>query len=393
MNKLHEEPDMNFWIPIDFEKAKDKKTGEKIMKIKGIASTGDIDSEGEILEPVGFDLSRFLSGGFLNWNHQSKTMGAGAIIGEPTAASVNSKGELEVAGVLYNGHPLAESVWNLAETLERNKSKRKLGFSIEGRSLERDPMNPKRITKALLTGLAVTHVPVNTNTYLDLVKGQQKEDFINLEFEDELITKSEDEKYLYEFKVGENGYAINKSFELVEIEKAIIPDIEKESDEKQAKIKKVMSEFKAGTLKSSSGEVVTDKDQALAIAMSEAGIEKTMDVAATRPLIPESLDGKKRNLEPTIKKAILEGIIPIERVSEIIKGGEGSRGGKVIGHTRSGKPIYEHFNHPEHKTFSREDHSDAFETHKKIGKNLKDKQKDFHYKQMEEHSKHIIEEI
>lgn len=36
------------------------------------------------------------------------------------------------------------------------------------------------------------------------------------------------------------------------------------------KFKKVMHEFKAGTLKSSSGRKVTDKDQALAIAFSEA---------------------------------------------------------------------------------------------------------------------------
>lgn len=35
------------------------------------------------------------------------------------------------------------------------------------------------------------------------------------------------------------------------------------------KIEKVMAEFKAGTLRSSSGELVTSRDQALAIAMSE----------------------------------------------------------------------------------------------------------------------------
>lgn len=32
-----------------------------------------------------------------------------------------------------------------------------------------------------------------------------------------------------------------------------------------------MKEFKEGKLKSSSGEIVTDKSQAIAIAMSEAG--------------------------------------------------------------------------------------------------------------------------
>lgn len=43
----------------------------------------------------------------------------------------------------------------------------------------------------------------------------------------------------------------------------------------------------------------------------------------------------------------------------IEKGGEGSRGGKVIGHTKSGKPIYDDSNHPSHKTFSNTDHKEA----------------------------------
>ena len=42
----------------------------------------------------------------------------------------------------------------------------------------------------------------------------------------------------------------------------------------QRKVAKVMREYKAGTLKSSSGEKVTNQKQAVAIAMSEAGMSK-----------------------------------------------------------------------------------------------------------------------
>jgi hypothetical protein len=42
--------------------------------------------------------------------------------------------------------------------------------------------------------------------------------------------------------------------------------------EKQAKISRVLREFKSGKLKSSSGQPVTNKRQALAIALSEAGM-------------------------------------------------------------------------------------------------------------------------
>jgi hypothetical protein len=42
----------------------------------------------------------------------------------------------------------------------------------------------------------------------------------------------------------------------------------------QKKVKKVMSEYKTGTLKSSSGSKVTTRKQAIAIAMSEAGMQR-----------------------------------------------------------------------------------------------------------------------
>jgi hypothetical protein len=45
-------------------------------------------------------------------------------------------------------------------------------------------------------------------------------------------------------------------------------------DKMKAKATKVMREYKSGALKSSSGEKVTKRDQAVAIAMSEAGYKK-----------------------------------------------------------------------------------------------------------------------
>jgi hypothetical protein len=42
----------------------------------------------------------------------------------------------------------------------------------------------------------------------------------------------------------------------------------------QEKVAKVMREYKAGKLKSSSGDKVTNQKQAVAIAMSEAGIKQ-----------------------------------------------------------------------------------------------------------------------
>lgn len=43
---------------------------------------------------------------------------------------------------------------------------------------------------------------------------------------------------------------------------------------KKSKVEKVMGEFKRGTLKSSSGKKVKSRKQAVAIAMSEAGMSR-----------------------------------------------------------------------------------------------------------------------
>jgi hypothetical protein len=72
-------------------------------------------------------------------------------------------------------------------------------------------------------------------------------------------------------------------------------------------------------------------------------------------------------------------ILGVSYEPDIEKGskGEGSRGGKVIGHTKSGKPIYDHFDHKSHKDFTKKDHNDAAKLHmKKFREALKDAKKE-----------------
>ncbi len=71
--------------------------------------------------------------------------------------------------------------------------------------------------------------------------------------------------------------------------------------------------------------------------------------------------------------------------------GEGSKGGKIIGHTKSGKPVYDKFSHLNHKDFTKEDHQDAAKTHNKYKfKNYTsgDKKEDFlrHSKEERKHN-------
>lgn len=85
----------------------------------------------------------------------------------------------------------------------------------------------------------------------------------------------------------------------------------------------------------------------------------------------------------------------------IEKGGEGSRGGKIIGHTKSGKPIYESANHESHKDFTSDEHREADKMHynytsdrsKLKGQKIFGKEKsrersdDYHYEQASLHEK------
>jgi hypothetical protein len=173
---------LRFWVPMEISKAKDAEGNEE-MKIKGIASTIDKDADDENLDPNGFDLSLFKSQGYLNWHHKSST-DPSMIVGEPTKANITKKG-LEIEGMLYGDSPIAKSIYKLAQTLEKNSKTRRLGFSIEGKALERDPLNPKKVTKALITGCAITFLPKNPNTIMNIVKGDY-EDLYQSESDDEI---------------------------------------------------------------------------------------------------------------------------------------------------------------------------------------------------------------
>ena len=65
--------------------------------------------------------------------------------------------------------------------------------------------------------------------------------------------------------------------------------------------------------------------------------------------------------EEIIQKS--EWMKSFEEDSEIEKS-EGARGGRVIGHTKSGKPIYENKKGSTYKNFSKQDHDDAATLHR-----------------------------
>jgi len=171
----------NFFVPVEFEKSKKEDSSKNPydnMVFWGEASDNSKDQEGEVLEPNGFDFSYLLTKGFMNLDHLSKRTGNPKfIIGEPIEAQVKDN-KFYVKGKLYKDSQLARDFWDTIKTLQSSGSSRKPGMSIEGSAVERDPLNPKRITKAYIRNVALTLSPVNANSWVDIVKGKQKEDYV-----------------------------------------------------------------------------------------------------------------------------------------------------------------------------------------------------------------------
>lgn len=158
---------IEFYCPLNISKAKDAE-GNEVMRLAGIASTFDEDADGEFLDPSGFVLEDFSNFGLVNWHHGSSDSPR-TIIGEPHKAEITKKG-LYVEVDLYPSSKMAREVYELAEVMKADSKKRKLGFSIEGTVIERDLTNQKIVKKALITGLAITHMPKNAQTFAEIIK-------------------------------------------------------------------------------------------------------------------------------------------------------------------------------------------------------------------------------
>ena len=236
--------DFNFFVPLsEITKGKDK-NGHEVMIVEGVASTDDQDADDEVLVPEGYILDRFKSMGFINWNHMAKA-DPSKIIGEPIDCYVKNN-KFYIKGMLYPDQKQAKDTYNLIQTLRKSGSSRKLGWSIEGKALQRDPHNPKRIIRALITGVAITPTPVNGNTFVDLVKGEQKEDFVNYEFDE---TANGGKTYILDVVTTDNvRVRVDKNFNII-IGKAMSTDsgralIKESLDKKLVKLNQATSNLK-----------------------------------------------------------------------------------------------------------------------------------------------------
>lgn len=162
----------NWFVPIDtIEKGTDA-NGKETMIIGGVVSdetTGE-DLDGDIIKIDGMDLSPLMNKGFVNWNHLG-SKDPSMIIGEPISFE-KKNGKLIVKSKLYPESEMAKKVFDLAKTLSKGSSSRKLGYSVEGGAIDRDPIDKRVVRKSIIAGLAVAPHPKCKGTGVIITKGE-----------------------------------------------------------------------------------------------------------------------------------------------------------------------------------------------------------------------------
>ena len=168
-----------FYLPFQILKSEDTQEAAPVMRIGGYASTSDEDRQKDIILQKGLDIQDFLDYGYFNYDHDNSK-----ILGYPdkNKTRIDSKG-FYVEGTLLDV-PLAKSLYETAMQLQKSNAPRRLGFSVEGKTLARDKLG--RIVKAKIYNVAITANPVNPRATWDaLVKS----------FSDELLEKSAEAGY------------------------------------------------------------------------------------------------------------------------------------------------------------------------------------------------------
>jgi len=146
--------------------------------VGGLISTESKDRQQETVLQRGLDFSNFLRRGRFNENHER---GIDAIIGRPEFVEVVEKGSMlpngQIAparatwceGWLLEEDERADKIWKKAMSLAKSDAQDLLGWSIEGGILKRAGPDFKTIAKAVVSHVAITADPVNTDTRLDVL--------------------------------------------------------------------------------------------------------------------------------------------------------------------------------------------------------------------------------
>jgi hypothetical protein len=167
--------DFKFHIPVELLKSED----EQEWRVGGIASTPDEDLQEEVVHQDGLDISVLKAGrGLFNWDHQKGPENVLGQIDDAEFKTINGKRCLYVEGYLFKNQERSKAFYNILNSLKKGNGPR-VHMSIEGKILQRDDSDKKKIKKARIEKVALTLDPVNPYTYADLIKSLNAEEVIS----------------------------------------------------------------------------------------------------------------------------------------------------------------------------------------------------------------------
>lgn len=161
--RMTTETPFKLWAAFDVIEKSDENATRR-GRIKGIASSECVDADAEIVVQSGLDWDYFLKKGFISLEHP---LGITNIVGEPVSVescTIGGEPATRIEADLLLDDPMANQIYTKAKVLKKANSSRKLGFSIEGRTLSR---SGNIIEKAMVTSVAISAVPKNPYTYFE----------------------------------------------------------------------------------------------------------------------------------------------------------------------------------------------------------------------------------
>lgn len=254
--------DFKFVIPAEISKGKD---GE--WRVAGIASTSSKDRQGEIIIPEGIDATPIAKGkGFFNWDHDNSPENT---VGVLDSYKKTANG-MFVEGRLFKNHTRAKAVYEIMSSLNKGDTGR-VGMSVEGKVIERDPNNPSIIKRCLIKNVALTMNPVNQDTYADIIKSMTGESEVEFASEgkpadptEQPVVKSEEPTFTASqvFAMMEKALGIGAGNSAAPSDRSGGDALSMESMDKKKVDKKKLKKSSADLFKSQMIEVL-DKLQAL----------------------------------------------------------------------------------------------------------------------------------
>lgn len=144
--------------------------GREYVDFEGIVSTEHPDHVNDLTAQDGVDWDYFAKHGVFNWEHSDAPEDfVGVPLEVKRNVSYNGRKGTWVKGRLLLNQERAKQIHKAMQSMEG--SGRKIGLSIQGKALLRDPLNRRVILKSIIPKVSFTFNPINPNTYVDLVKG------------------------------------------------------------------------------------------------------------------------------------------------------------------------------------------------------------------------------